>query len=251
MHSKLFIDGHVTRKDKFATAILVVNKHTIAQLEGRISQARKPKQGQVEEIARSIEENGFDWGKPIIFKLDGKIADASTRTHSLILLVRQNPDREYLVPAVQADTQGDAHNLGRSLIDADVERHFKRTRRRGSFKGPIKKAVSEAKEAVRFLDAEAPELGKPSTPHNYLVTIENNSIKFSAAFDAAIELFKGKNPSNYKFAHWIAFFVRHDISNATQNIASKYLISSSHSHMPDRYKAFCDMEREYANRHTI
>lgn len=244
---KLVTENHAFESENFSAGILTINCDTVQELKSRIYQAREPNQGQVTAVSRSIEENGYDFGKPIIFNCEGIVVDGASRCRALCKLIESSSLQELKVPFIQAETLPDSHNDTRGLAPYDLQVLFKRTKVSGTKYGMAGRAVDQAIEASKILDVETFGFVKAFDPQRtqiHLAKIDGNTADFSQAFDTCIELLNGDCPDQFKFSHWIALFTRYGISNAAKNIARKYPVHNRGTEQKDRSDLFHVMEKE-------
>ena len=251
---KLVTEHETFEGSNFSAGILTINCDTTHELRNRISQSRIANNGQVKAVSRSIEENGYDFGKPIVFNLDGIVVDGASRCKAICNLIEADSIAEIQVPFIKAATLPDSHNDTRGLAPYDMQALFKRNKVSGTMYGTAGRAVDQAIEASKMLDVDLLGFAQAFDPQRvqiHLAKIDNNTAEFSMAFDASVELLDGENPDAFKFAHWMALFTRHGISNAAKNIARKYPINNRGTEQKDRFVVFQAMEREMKGKRVL
>ena len=242
---KLVTETSAIQPGLFEAGLMTINAETAPQLAQKISQARHSTGTQVLGLVRSIEEYGYDFGKPIVFNFDNVVVDGASRCRAILKLIKDGVLTTIDVPFISASTEPDSFNNTRGLSVYDLQPIFQRAKMDGISYGKTSRAVDQAIEAAKMLSARDTSYSNAFDPKQvqcHLVTIDDNIEKFSKAFDAVISLMHGKSPDSCKFAHWLAFFARHGVSTTTLNIAKQNHISVKGSYQDARYNVFRKME---------
>ena len=234
--------------DEFSAGILTVNKDTLAEFSLMREQSRRNTASNIRSIAISIEENGYDLGKPLVLNSKHQTTDGYSRASAIIELIQS--DRVKLIEASYLVTNSapQAFNDTRGLDLSVVKIIFSRSKTGGTQAGACERAAEQAVEASKILDCKYMPFKKAHDPQRYqehLVKIDNHHVEFSNAFDGVLQVFDGTPPAEYKFMHWLALFTRYGITATAINLCRNSTITNQESSsQQSRYESFLDLEEK-------
>jgi len=235
--------------DEFSAGILTVNKETLSEFNLMRQQSRRTTTSNTRSIAVSIEEIGYDLGKPLVLSSRYRTTDGYSRVSAIIELIQSNRIKSIDVSFLVTDSDPQAFNDTRGLSINDIKNIFSRTKAGGIQAGSCERAAEQARDASKMLSCSEVSFKvahASDRTQEHLVKVDQFCEQFSEAFDGVLRVLDGKPPSEYKFAHWLALFARHGVTATGINLCRNSIITNQESStQKSRYDAFIDLEEKF------
>ena len=222
---------------EFHVVFFKLDTHTVNSIEEMCVQYYETSELVKDELIRSIKSRGFFPDSPVfVNRKENRIVDGVTRTKAACAIVKANPEKSFLIPAIYTDRTASEFNpmvrgiskkeLKKSIAEMTIGRKLRNVKM-----GSKDRALGEIIEAARFIEYDKtgdPQAFASDAFQRFVSKVMNHRKDYIDAYIEVTRVFHEMdlNIANYKFSHWLALFVTTHATQAAVDAAKRRLITN-------------------------